>query len=566
MLKEKWNLGAGIGGGFENTQELRVMNYNEAMATKDNDKWMKAVDEEHQRMIKHGVWKAVEQDKIDAKAKVIDSTWAMKKKSNGTYRARLNARGFKQVEGQHFDGSSLAAPVTNDASIRIAFTLMLMAGWTAYIVDVNGAFLHGDFGDTEQIYMKVPQGFDKYYASNVVLLLLQTIYGLKQSAMAFWKKLLAAMRDMKYERSMADPCMYYKWHKDEGLIIWLSWIDDCLCIGSRTGVQEAKNMMLEQFECDDIGFPSEYVGCKLKFNMKERSLIFTQPVLLQSFRDEFELGDSIAAPVTPMEPGRVLVKGAEENLVSNQRQTYYRSGVGKLLNLIRWSRPEIQNATRELTRHFQGCVEGHIKAMHRAMQYAVTTPERGLKLKPNRTWDGKDKSFKFIIGGRSDSNFATCPDTRRSVSGWRVMLENCPITMKSAMQKIVALSVTEAELFAAVQCAQDMLFVMRILKSMQLQVELPMILEVDNKGAVDIANNWSVSGRTKHIDTKQYFLRQMKEEGIIKVIWIPGIINDSDIFTKNLPGVDFRKHAKIFCGNDKYMKTNHEKGGVKITS
>ena len=128
MLKEKWNLGAGIGGGFENTQELRVMNYNEAMATKDNDKWMKAVDEEHQRMIKHGVWKAVEQDKIDAKAKVIDSTWAMKKKSNGTYRARLNARGFKQVEGQHFDGSSLAAPVTNDASIRIAFTLMLMAG------------------------------------------------------------------------------------------------------------------------------------------------------------------------------------------------------------------------------------------------------------------------------------------------------------------------------------------------------------------------------------------------------------------------------------------------------
>ena len=187
-------------------------------------------------MIKHGVWKAVEQDKMDAKAKVIDSTWAMKKKSNGTYRARLNARGFKQVEGQHLNSSSLAAPVTNDASIRIAFTLMLMTGWTPYIVDVKGAFLHGDFGDTEQIYMKVPQGFDKYYASNVVHLLLQTIYGLKQSAMAFWRKLLAAMRGMKYERSMADPCMYYKWHKDEGLIMWLSWIDDCLCIGSRAGV------------------------------------------------------------------------------------------------------------------------------------------------------------------------------------------------------------------------------------------------------------------------------------------------------------------------------------------
>ena len=79
--------------------------------------------------------------------------------------------------------------------------------------------------------------------------------------------------------------------------------------------------MLQLFECDHIEFPSEYVGCNLNFNMQERSLIFTQPVLLQSFRGEFELVDSIAAPVTPMEPERVLVKETEENLVSNERQT-----------------------------------------------------------------------------------------------------------------------------------------------------------------------------------------------------------------------------------------------------
>ena len=48
-------------------------------------------------------------------------------------------------------------------------------------------------------------------------------------------------------------------------------------------------------------------------------------------------------------------------------------------------------------------------------------------------------------------------------------------------------------------------------------MKLPMILELDNKGAVDIANNWSVAGRRKHIDTKKYFVRQLKEDGIIKV-------------------------------------------------
>ena len=58
---------------------------------------------------------------------------------------------------------------------------------------------------------------------------------------------------------------------------------------------------------------------------------------------------------------------------------------------------------------------------------------------------------------------------------------------------------------------------MRILNSLGLKVKLPMILEMDNKGAVDLANNWSVGGRTRHVDTRQYFLRQLKEEGILKI-------------------------------------------------
>jgi len=320
-------IGAGIGGGFENTNELRVMTYQEAMNTQDRDKWTKAVEEEHDRMIKNKVWKPVDWDSVPKDAKIIDSTWVMKKKSNDTYRARMNARGFKQVEGQHFDGTSLAAPVTNVASIRIMFTLMLMAGWTAYIVDVKSAFLHGDFEDGEKIHMEVPNGFENYYAANIVLLLLQTLYGLKQAAIAFCKKLLLAMKMMGFKRSEADPCIYFRWSKKNGLIVWLSRIDDCLCIGNIHEVKIAKNGMLKQFECDDVGFPTEYVGCKLNFNKEENSLTFTQPVMIQSFSDEHETKECSNDSVTPMEPGRILVSGNECDLVSKVRQTYYRSGV-----------------------------------------------------------------------------------------------------------------------------------------------------------------------------------------------------------------------------------------------
>jgi hypothetical protein len=74
------------------------------------------------------------------------------------------------------------------------------------------------------------------------------------------------------------------------------------------------------------------------------------------------------------------------------------------------------------------------------------------------------------------------------------------------MQRIVALLVIDAGLFAATNNAQDMLYTKRIKESLELQVQLPMILEVDNKGAVDLVNNYSVGGRTCHEETRQYFL------------------------------------------------------------
>jgi hypothetical protein len=116
----------------------------------------------------------------------------------------------------------------------------------------------------------------------------------------------------------------------------------------------------------------------------------------------------------------------------------------------------------------------------------------------------------------------------------------------------VTLSVTEAELVAATECAQDMLFIKQVLESMELQVELPMILEVDNKGAFDLANNWSAGGRTRHVATRVTFLRELKEEGILVVKWTSNEFMSSDIFTKNLGGKDFKRHATTYVGEDEY--------------
>ena len=121
-------------------------------------------------------------------------------------------------------------------------------------------------------------------------------------------------------------------------------------------------------------------------------------------------------------------------------------------------------------------------------------------------------------------------DDRKSISGGWVFLEGSPIIFWSSTQKFVTLSVTEAESAAGVMIAQDMLYVYCLLLPFGLKVELPMLLEMDNKGAGYLANNWSVGGWTRHVDIRNFFLRELKDEGLLIIKHVSGEDNDVDIF------------------------------------
>ena len=400
------------------------------------------------------------------------------------------------------------------------------------------------------MYMEVPQGFEHHYQEGEIIKLMKTIYGCKQSASRFWRKILEAFYEMDYNRSRTDPCLYFSWTMC-GLVIWISWIDDCLCVGEEKAVKMAKEQLKQQFECDDIGEMNEYIGCKVDYSKENRSIKLTQPVLLQSFEDEFDL-PSTKNPATPATAGEVLIECEESEELQGAAYTKYRCGTGKLLHMMKRSRPEILNAVRELSKFMtRGAGPKQWKAMLRVMRYCVDTPERGAVFKPTKLFDGTP-DFKFEVMGNSDACFATDTDSRKRVTGYSVKLNGAPTVKKSIGQKIVTISVTEAELSAAVECAQEMIFHMNLLESVGLKVEKPMILWVDNKGTVDLINNWSVGGRTRHVETKTWFLRELKENGILRIHWVAGNKNPSDVFTKNLAGPDFERYTREYCGDDKY--------------
>jgi hypothetical protein len=123
--------------------------------------------------------------------------------------------------------------------------------------------------------------------------------------------------------------------------------------------------------------------------------------------------------------------------------------------------------------------------MYRVMNYCLNKIERGKVFRPRCFCKPENLAdFVFQLEGYSDSDYAKDPVQRCSVSGFCSFLEGCVLNTKSRMQPIVSLSVTEAELVAASECAQDLIYEKNVLELIGLKVELPIKLYINNSGCI----------------------------------------------------------------------------------
>ncbi len=161
----------------------------------------------------------------------------------------------------------------------------------------------------------------------------------------------------------------------------MSWIDDNAIVGKESDVMDLKKALMDQFKCKDCGPLNEYVGCTIE-KLETGGINFRQKVLLQNYRDEFDIGN-LKKFNTLAAPGIVLKKPdkGKENLTP-AKQTQYCSGVGKRMHMMQYSRPDTYNAVCNLARHITCAMQVHYDTMLRMMNYVYDTSERGLVLNP----------------------------------------------------------------------------------------------------------------------------------------------------------------------------------------
>ncbi len=132
-----------------------------------------------------------------------------------------------------------------------------------------------------------------------------------------------------------------------------------MIIGPKKAAEKIKKDLIERFDCKDCGDIKEYVGCKIE--RTKNSLKFTQPVLMQSYNDKFEL--SKKSYKTPAPAGSVLVAGRKEEALSPAMQKKYCSRTGKAMHAMQYSKPETYNAVQNLSCHMHKATQDHYKAM-----------------------------------------------------------------------------------------------------------------------------------------------------------------------------------------------------------
>ena len=108
---------------------------------------------------------------------------------------------------------------------------------------------------------------------------------------------------------------------------------------------------------------------------------------------------------------------------------------------------------------------------------------------------------------------------------------------------MVSLSSSEAEFYACAEAVKEVPFVAQILLFLGVPLELPVQVRIDNVGAIFMSENVTSSGRTRHVDTRWWFVNQLQDEGLVKVSFARTNDNVSDVGTKNVNKETYEEHA-----------------------
>lgn len=487
------------------------VNYKEAIDSNDAENWKIAMNEEINSLKENNTYVLVDKPKDK---KVIQNRWIFRCKTDSSssrnkYKARLVIKGCFQKEG--IDYFETFSPVVRFDTVRTVLSIAAREKLYLRQFDIKTAFLYGTVN--EEIYMRQPEGFED--GTTRVCKLLKSLYGLKQAPRRWSECFKDFLIACDLGESNADPCLFCRIRGSQRFFLVL-WVDDGLI--AATCEKEIDSFLVKlqaNFKATIMTDVKNFLGIEI-YRMHDGSIFLSQSGYIKKILDRFKMSD--AKPVsTPIDTG-----WDASDLTTDEPKVPYREAVGHLMYLQVVTRPDIAFAVNVASRALEKPSVAHWRLVKRIMRYIKGTSDVGLHYKTR----GELESF-------SDADFAGDTVTRKSTSGILCKLGNAAITWQSKKQQCVAQSTTEAEYVSAAIAAKEIVWLTRLLEDIGINSEKN-ILYVDNMSAIKLVQNPELHQRSKHIDVRYHFVRDLYEKGVINIKYVRSEDQCADILTKPL--------------------------------
>lgn len=505
--------------------------YKQAINRPDAEAWLAAMKDEYQSLVGAGTFVLVS---LPPGANLITCRWVYKVKLNpdgsvNRYKARLVARGFTQRHG--IDYTHTFAPVVKFQSIRALLAIAAAEGWVIHQMDVITAYLNGEL--EHEIYMAQPEGFIEEQNKGLVCSLKKSLYGLKQAGRAWNKKIHEVLTGLGFVKMEADHCVYQ--FIDRTTVIWLClYVDDLLLFSNQLPALVAfKARLSNQFKMKDLGEAEFVLGIAITRDRTNRTISINQSAYLRSVLARFRQENAKPA-YTPLDAGARLLKSdcpaddSDEQIA--MRNVPYLQAVGAIMFLMLATRPDIAFAITKLAQFSHNPGMKHWRAVQRLLRYLRGTEHLAITYGGIRDVATRD----LAIVGYCDADWGSDADDRRSTTGYVFLINNGAVSWQAKKQPTVAQSSVEAEYMAMSQATKELMWWSYLLKGLGQSFPVPCPIFSDSQGAISLVDQPSSHSKSKHIDIRHHYIRELSERGIVIFNYMPTQSMPADLLTKAL--------------------------------
>jgi hypothetical protein len=409
-------------------------------------------------------------------------------------------------------------------TVRTVLTIAANKCWPVNQLDVTNAFLHDHLD--EQVYSHQPAGFVDSSMLDAMCSLSKSLYGLKQAPRAWFNHFAQFAISIGFSPTRSDSSLFvYKCGNQ--LAYLLLYVDDIILTTSSTSLLQATiNKHKSEFKIKDMGALKSFLGVEIR--PSSTGFFLSQ--------EKYAGMSNCRSALTPVDTnGKLSSHG-----VVLDNPSKYRS-LADALQYLTVTRLDLYYVVQQACLHMHDPRDCHLALIKRILRYVRGTTSLGLHL-----W----ASSSTALTAYTDADWAGCPDTQRSTSGYCVFFGESLVFWSSKRQPTMSRSSAEAEYRAVANVAAECIWLRQLLGELHCHIASAKVAFCDNVSAVYMTCNPVHHRQTKHIEIDIHFVRERIALGELRVHHVSSAEQFVDVMTKGLPSSTFQKFRSSLCIGD----------------